>query len=84
MSVESFPDEMWVGVRIQSNAEISWFSRNSRAVQGSKYDGRALIRLGAIKGYRTLSNSNGYTVEPWVRLRVIRSVVKREAAQTTS
>jgi hypothetical protein len=48
------------------------------------YGGRALIGLGALPGYQTRSNSECHNFNVGVRLRVIRSVVERETAQTIS
>ena len=59
MSVEKGWDDLWVAVKFQSNPEIAGSPRNS--FRASLYiessGGRALIGLGALPGYRTLSNS---------------------------
>ena len=72
---------------IPNELEIAGSLRNSfRASLGIENDGgRALFGLGAHLG---LPNSdklrNAIHLYPGVRLRVIRSVVERETAQTTS
>ena len=66
MSVEKLSDEMWVGVKFQSNAEIAGSPRNSfRAPEVVSIGGRALIGLGAVKVTEPCQTPNGYTVEPW-------------------
>ena len=79
-------DELWVGVKGQSNLVIAGSPRNSyrasliRSLRGVEQ----LIGLGARMGYQTFSNSE----YPWdfmgVRLRGISSVVERERAQIVS
>jgi hypothetical protein len=51
--VEKTSDELWIGVKCQSNPEIAGSPRNSfRASLGVKDGGgRALIGLGALQGY---------------------------------
>ena len=59
MSVEKGWDDVWIGVKFQSNSDIAGSPRNSfRASLGTKNaGGRALNVLGAFTGYRRLSNS---------------------------
>ena len=79
-------DEVWLAVKFQSNLEIAGSPRNSfRASVGNEFNGgKALSELGGV----SLLNSNKlrmpYKCLPAVRLRVIKSVVKRETAQTHS
>ena len=79
-------DEVWLAVKFQTNLEIAGSPRNSfRASVGNEFNGgKALSELGAER----LLNSNKlrmpYKCLPAVRLRVIKSVVKRETAQTYS
>ncbi len=79
-------DDLWLAVKFQSNLEIAGSPRNSfRASVGNEFlGGKALSELGAAR----LLNSNKLRMPkkclPAVRLRVIKSVVKRETAQTHS
>ena len=59
MSVEKGSDDLWIAVKFQTNPEIAGSPRNSfRASLEDKFSGgRALNGLGALPGYRTLSNS---------------------------
>ena len=58
MSVEKGSDELWVAEKFQTNSEIAGSPRNSfRASVGNEFSGgKALNGLGALPGYRTLSN----------------------------
>ena len=64
----------------------SWFS--PKCIEVQRYvlscGGRALNGLGGLPAYRTQSNSEYRMINVAVRLRAIRSVVKRETAQTAS
>ena len=67
MSVEKLSDEMWVGVKFQSNAEIAGSPRNSfrASLEVKIIGGKALNWLGGIpltEPYQTLNASN-YTRE---------------------
>ena len=66
MSVEKLSDEMWVGVKFQSNAEIAGSPRNSfrASLEVESIGGRALIGLGAVKVTEPCQTPNGYTAEP--------------------
>ena len=59
MTVEKVWDELWMAEKFQSNSEIAGSPRNSfRASLRKESDGgKALNGLGALPGYRTLSNS---------------------------
>ena len=59
MNVEKFSDDLWIGVKGQSNLVIAGSPRNIlRYSLGVKIDGgRALTGLGALPGYQPLSNS---------------------------
>ena len=50
MSVEKLWDELWIGVKCQSNVEIAGSPRNSfrASLEVKNTDGRALIGLGAL------------------------------------
>jgi hypothetical protein len=58
MTVEKVWDELWMAEKFQSNSEIAGSPRNSfRASLREESDGgKALNGLGALPGYRTLSN----------------------------
>ena len=64
MYVEKCLDELWVGVKGQSNSEIAGSPRNIfRYSLGPLSDGgRALDGLGTFKGYRTQPNSEYRTL----------------------
>ena len=51
MSVEKLWDELWIGVKCQSNAEIAGSPRNSfrASLKEESIGGRALIGLGAVR-----------------------------------
>jgi hypothetical protein len=57
--VEKHLDEVWVGVKGQSNPEIARSPRNSfrTSLDLKCHGGRALIGLGPSQGYRPLLNS---------------------------
>ncbi len=86
MWVTNRSDELWVGVKCQSNVEIARSPRNvlrySRglAVPG----GRALLLCGGFTAYQATANCECQGRTPRVRLRVRISVVERETAQTAS
>ena len=77
---------MWVAEKFQSNSEIAGSPRNSfRASLDSKIGGgRALNELGGASLLNSIKLRMPYKCLPAVRLRVIKSVVKRETAQTHS
>ena len=66
MNVEKFSDELWVGVKGQSNLEIAGSPRNSfrASLLAKSYGGRALDRLGALPGYQTEPNSECHQLVP--------------------
>jgi hypothetical protein len=59
MSVSKGSDDLWIAVKCQSNPEIAGSPRNSfrASLVNESGGGRALNGLGALPGYRTLSNS---------------------------
>ena len=63
VSVEKDLDELWIGVKGQSNLEISCSLRNNFRVSLGKnrYRGRALILIGGLPAYRRESNSEYYS-----------------------
>ena len=63
MSVEKLLDEMWVGVKCQSNVEIAGSPRNSfrASLKVKSTGGRALIGLGAVKVTELCQTTNDCT-----------------------
>ena len=66
MSVEKALDELWIGVKGQSNLEISCSLRNNFRVNLSKlqFGGRALDPQGRLPPYRREPNSE-YRIVNW-------------------
>jgi hypothetical protein len=80
-------DELWVGVKCQSKAEIAGSPRNAlRCSPVSKWAGRgrALVWCGGFTAYQATPNSECVQPNPGVRRRALTSVVKRETTQTCS
>ena len=87
MSVAKGSDDLWVGVKCQSNVEIAGSPRNAlRCSPGanSAGGGRALLGCGGFTAYQAPANSECLQQRPGVRRRVRTSVVKRETTQTSS
>ena len=84
MSVEKGLNELWIGVKFQSNTEIAGSPRNSfRASVVVKSDGgRALNRLGGVKLTEPYQTPNAIHLYTAVRLCEISLIVERETAQT--
>ena len=63
MSVEKLWDELWIGVKCQSNTEIAGSPRNSfrASLMVKSIGGRALIGLGPTPGTEPSQTANGYT-----------------------
>ena len=63
MSVENLWDELWIGVKCQSNTEIAGSPRNSfrASLMVKSIGGRALIGLGPTPGTEPSQTTNGYT-----------------------
>ena len=59
MYVKKCWDDVWIAEKFQSNSEIAGSPRNSfrASLVYESGGGRALNGLGALPGYRTLSNS---------------------------
>ena len=79
-------DEVWVAEKFQSNSEIAGSPRNSfRASVGNEFPGgKALNELGGASLLNSIKLRMPHKCFPAVRLRVIKSVVKRVTAQTHS
>ena len=86
MSVEKGLDELWVGVKGQSNWEISRTPRNvfRNSLKFSVIEVELLIGLGGFTAYQTLTNSECYDIYSAVRAWVLRSMSERERTQTIS
>ena len=84
MTVEKVLDELWIGVKGQSNLEISCSLRNNFKVSlGYKTRrGRALDPLGGRKAYQREPNSEYCGVSPGDRQCGLSYIVKRGTAQT--
>ena len=67
MKVENFSDELWLGVKGQSNSGIAGSLRKIfRYCLGSfSRGGRALEGLGVLPDYQTLLNSECHELLPW-------------------
>ena len=63
MSVEKLWDELWIGVKCQSNTEIAGSPRNSfrASLMVKSIGGRALIGLGPTPVTEPSQTTNGYT-----------------------
>ena len=63
MSVEKLWDELWIGVKCQSNTEIAGSPRNSfrASLMVKSIGGRALIGLGPTPGTEPSQTTNGST-----------------------
>ena len=61
ISVEKGEDEVWVGVKFQSNVEIAGSPRNSfrASLEVEIAGGRALIRRGAYPATKPSQSTNG-------------------------
>ena len=79
-------DDLWVGVKGQSNSEIARTPRNAfRCSVGKRVIEVELpIGLGGFTAYQPLMNSECYDTAAAVRQRVLRSVAERERTQTIS
>jgi hypothetical protein len=64
--VEKCSDELWVGVKGQSNLEIAGSPRNSfrASLLLKSHGGRALDRLGGLPAYQTEPNSECHRLVP--------------------
>jgi hypothetical protein len=87
VSVTNGSDELWVGVKCQSNTEIAGSPRNAlRCSPGSNRaaGGRALLACGGFTAYQSPANCECQQPIPGVRRRVRTSVVKRATTQIAS
>ena len=84
--VENVLDELWIGVKGQSNLEIAGSPRNIFRYSLSTVfnGGRALNGLGAPPGYQTQSNSEYRLVISGSQTAGDKFLVERERTQTAS
>ena len=84
VNVEKFSDDVWVGVKGQSNWEIARTPRNVfwYSVGESVMEVELPIGLGGVTAYQPLMNSECHYTAPAVRLWVLRSIAERETTQT--
>ena len=86
MYVEKCLDDLWIGVKGQSNTEISRTPRNAFRCSVAKWlmEVELPIGLGGFTAYQPLMNSECHKSVAAVRHRVLRSCAKRERTQTIS
>ncbi len=86
VDVEKSLDDLWVGVKGQSNSEIARTPRNAFrcSVVESVMEVELPIGLGGFTAYQTLMNSECHVTAATVRLWVLRSVAERGTTQTNS
>ena len=86
VDVEKSLDELWVGVKGQSNLEISRTPRNAfrGSLEESVIEVELPIGCEGFTAYQSLTNSECYNISSGVRLWVLRSVAERETTQTIS
>ena len=86
VGVEKPWDELWVGVKCQASTEIAGSPRNSfrASLREEAYGGRALNGLRAKEVTEPYQTPNAIGGNLGVRPRVIRFVVERGTAQTSS
>ena len=84
MSVEKGLDELWVGVKGQSNLEIARTPRNAFrcSLEVSVIEVELPIGLGGFTAYQLQMNSECYDIYTAVRVWVLRSISERETTQT--
>jgi hypothetical protein len=86
VSVTKGSDELWIGVKCQSKAEIAGSPRNAlRCSPGAGANrGRALLLCGGFTAYQPTANSECGSLTPGVRQSAQTLIVKRETTQTSS
>ena len=86
MSVAKGSDDLWIGVKCQSKAEIAGSPRNAlRCSPGDGPDrGRALLLCGGFTAYQATANSECDQLTAGVRQWAQTFIVKRETTQTCS
>ena len=86
MWIANRSDDVWVGVKCQSKAEIAGSPRNAlRCSPSLRADrGRALLGCGGFTAYQALANSECCQLYGGVRQWALTFIVKRETTQTCS
>ena len=86
VDVEKSLDDLWVGVKGQSNQEIARTLRNAFrcSVEISVHEVELLIGCGGFTAYQILTNSECVHIFTAVRAWVLRSRSERERTQTDS
>ena len=86
VDVEKSSDDLWVGVKGQSNREIARTPRNAfrGSLAFSLKEVELPIGLGGVKAYRILTNSECLQIYAGVRAGVLRSLSERERTQSIS
>ena len=86
MYVTKCSDELWLGVKCQSNPVIAGSRRNNFRVSASAFNhgGRALNEVGAYPATELNQTPNAVIQSLVVGLREMSFVVERETAQTVS
>ena len=84
--VEKCLDELWVGVKGQSNQEIARTPRNAfrSSVRVILIEVELPIGLGGVKSYQIQMNSECYQIYLAVRAWVLRSLSERERTRINS
>ena len=84
--VEKSADEVWLGVKCQSNPELAGSPRNVLRRSGCEYNlgVKHCFGAGCLKRYQIETNSEYQMHTQLVRRWGISFIVKRETAQTTS
>ena len=79
-------DDLWIGVKGQSNLEIARTPRNAFrcSVVESAMEVELPIGLGGFTAYQTLMNSEFHGTAATVRLWVLMSIAERGTTQTNS
>ena len=86
MNVEKFSDDLWIGVKGQSNSEIARTPRNAFRCSVVEFvlEVKLLRRLGGFTAYQPLTNSECQQLAAAVSPRVRRSWGERGTTQTIS
>ena len=86
MSVTNGSDELWIGVKCQSKAEIAGSPRNALrcSPDAGAERGRALLLCGGFTAYQATANSECVQLTTGVRQWAQTFIVKRETTQTCS